>query len=276
MSVMTLLVSWIGIDTHGPTSVYIVGDSRFSWSKTKFFDYGKKVFSSSTYPEIFGYAGDVLFPSTVLSQIVEMIDSNILFNKEMTCDQKNKLVIEKLGHAFSKYPTEYCADRIQILHISRDTIVESYPNFSCYLLEWSIKSGWRVAKKEIPSNSDILFVLGSGRKEFIDNYSRYQSGPNRNTSRNIFHCFIDTLFNIKDSYCGGPPQLVGVYRKPESTSMNFGVLYNKKRYFLGAEVPEASYFDKIEWRNELFELCDGSKKRIIEIATKQPDFLRRK
>ena len=76
---MTLLASWIGIDTHGPTSAYIVADSRISWEYKKYFDYGKKVFASNCFPEIFGYAGDVLFPSIALSQILEMIDSKLLF-----------------------------------------------------------------------------------------------------------------------------------------------------------------------------------------------------
>ena len=77
---MTLLASWIGIDTHGPTSAYIVSESRFVWDSSRHFDYGKKVFASKSYPEIFGYAGDVLFPSIVLSQILEMIDLSYLIN----------------------------------------------------------------------------------------------------------------------------------------------------------------------------------------------------
>ena len=46
----------------------------------------KKVFASKKYPEIFGYAGDVLFPSIVLEQIIELIDAGVLLSKEMTCD----------------------------------------------------------------------------------------------------------------------------------------------------------------------------------------------
>ncbi len=34
-------------------------------------------------------------------------------------------------------------------------------------------------------------------------------------------------------------------------------------------------YDKIEWRNEFFELCDGERKKIKANATKQPDFMRR-
>lgn len=89
---MTMLASWVGIDTHGIGSAYIVSDSRFTWNNNTFFDYGKKVFASNTYPEIFGYAGDVLFPSIVLSQIVEMIDSGLLFTPNTSCEEKNKLI----------------------------------------------------------------------------------------------------------------------------------------------------------------------------------------
>lgn len=273
---MTLIVSWIGIDTHGPASAYIVGDSRISWNRNNFFNYGKKVFSSIGYPEIFGYAGDVLFPSIVLAQIVEMIDSNILFDKSHNCDQKNQMILEKLSHSFSKYPKEVRNYPIQIIHISRDTIVNGYPDFHCYFLNWAKNSGWKKIKKDIPKESNVLFVLGSGGKEFQENYKKYQKGPNKNTSRNVFHCFCDTLLNIKDKCCGGPPQMVGIYRKANTSSINFGVIHNNKRFFLGSEVPKASYFDRIEWRNEYFELCNGKTKKKIDKAMKQPDLLRRK
>ena len=91
---MTLLVSWIGIDNHGPTSAYIITDSRISWNTQKNFNHGKKVFASKNYPEIFGYAGDVLFPSIVIQQIIEMIDSNMLFSNNTLCHEKNKIVFD--------------------------------------------------------------------------------------------------------------------------------------------------------------------------------------
>ena len=272
---MTLLASWIGIDTHGPTSAYIVSDSRFSWNKNEYFDYGKKVFASHTYTEILGYAGDVLFPSTVLSQIIEMIDTGVLFDTKMNCDQKNRLIFEKLCYSFSKYPTKFTGDIVQVLHISRDTVFDKYPQFYGYFLSWTKIKGWEFQKVVLPQTSDILYVLGSGKNEFNQNYLRYQLGVNRDTSRNVFHCFIDTLFNTKDMYCGGPPQLVGIYRKPNTVAKNFGIIYQNKRYFLGAEVPAGTSYDKIEWRNEFFELCDGERKKIKANATKQPDFMRR-
>ena len=47
---MTLLVSWIGVDTHGPTSAYIVADSRISWGLNSYFDYAKKYLHQNPIP----------------------------------------------------------------------------------------------------------------------------------------------------------------------------------------------------------------------------------
>lgn len=184
---MTMLASWIGIDTHGPTSAYIVSDSRLSWNSNTIFEYGKKVFASKHYPEIIGYAGDVIFTSTVLSQIVEMIDSGLLFNESMTCEEKNMLIYEKLCHSLSKYPLKMTGNVIKILHISRETIFEGYPEFHCYVFSWNKTKGWTREECCLPKESGILCVMGSGKQEFTENYSRYQEGPNKNTSRNVFH-----------------------------------------------------------------------------------------
>lgn len=273
---MTLVVSWIGIDTHGMTSAYIAGESRISWNSEKYFDFGKKVFSSKEYPEILAYSGDVLFPSIVLSQIIEMIDSNLLFNRLLNCDQKNKLIFEKLSYSFAKYPRLAKNNPVQIIHISRETKVNGYPKFQCYKMSWAKSNTPTKNEKQMPNKSDILFILGSGRKEFLENYTRYQRSFNRNTSRNVFHCFCDTLFNIKDNKCGGSPQLVGIYRKPNTASINFGIIHNSKKYFLGSEIPKTSNFDQIEWRNDNFELCDGITMKKKDCARKQPNEIRRK
>ena len=273
---MTLLASWIGIDTHGPTSAYIVSESRFVWDSSRHFDYGKKVFASKSYPEIFGYAGDVLFPSIVLSQILEMIDSGLIFDKNMSCDQKNKIVYEKLCYSFSKYPDVCGNNPIQIIHLSRDTCFKGYPSFHHYLMTWSRTSGGKHIEYPIPEKSVLVHVLGSGSNEFNKNYyDRYQHSKNRFTSRNVFHCFIDTLKNITDEHCGGAPQLVGIYRKPCTFGCEYGIIYNRRRYFLGMEIPKDAFFAKVEWRNGFFELCDGEKRKKFDSAAKQNDPLRR-
>lgn len=273
---MTLVVSWIGVDTHGPGSAYIVSDSRFSWPGNKYYDYGRKVFASKEYPELFGYCGDVLFPSVVLSQIIELIDSKVLFNHSLSCQEKNKLVYTQLRHSFELYPDEYGDNQIQIFHISRDTEVHGYPEFHQYIMSWSKRCGWKQEEKPIPAKSGVLCIMGSGAEEFKKNYKdNYQKGNNQSTSRNVFHCFIDTLDNINDEHCGGPPQLVGVYRKPLTSALNFGIIYKNRRFFLGMEISKDLHLEQIEWRNEFFELCNGDNKRRLTNAAKQPDPLRK-
>lgn len=272
---MTMLASWIGVDTHGITSAYIASDSRITWGNNDVFDYCKKVFACKQFPEIFGYCGDVLFPSIILSQIVEMIDAEMLFDRDDSCDEKNKRIFEKIMYSLNKYPDEL-SDLVQILHISRETNVKPgvYPNFSGYFLQYKKEKGMTQEKLKIPDQSGLLYALGTGSTEFKKNYALYQEEANRNTSRNVFHCFIQTLAERKIPKVGGPPQLVGIYRKPLTNGRIYGIIYDGKRYLLGMQVSKESVFQNVEWRNELFELCDGATGRKLEGAARQPNPLR--
>lgn len=273
---MTLLVAWIGVDTKGPSSVYLSSDSRISWGNGKHFDYAKKVFAFNKYPDILGYCGDVLFPSIVLSQITEMADNGLLFEDDFTCKEKFDVINVKLKNAFLKYPNEekgITSESLQVVHISRDSADNK--KFICHVISWSRKRGWKDEEIPLPEQSSLLLAIGSGRTEFNKHYIRYQKGENQNTSRNVFHCFCDTLFNIEDNQCGGAPQLVGLYRKPASPAMKFGIIKDKKRYLFGAEVDNPINFDRVEWRNDLFELCDGQTMLKFEDAQHQPNRLRK-
>ncbi len=273
---MTLLVSWIGADSHGTASAYIAADSRISWPNAPAFDHARKVYALRYSPDILGYCGDVLFPTMVLSQIAEMADAGLLFSPTMTCKERYEAIKEKLVQQFMRYPRMVegiTAPTLQVLHISRDLIDNK--KFSCWLIGWSRSNGWSGTDRQIPDKSGLLFRLGSGAPEFNENYRRYKEGAHRGTSRAVFHCFCDTLFTIKDKNCGGAPQLAGIYRKPGSPAITFGIIRDKKRYFLGAQVDENVDFGRVEWRNDLFELCDGRTMKRLPEAQPQPDDLRR-
>jgi hypothetical protein len=273
---MTLLASWIGVDTHGIASAYIAADSRISWGNAGIFDHGRKVFAFRNSPDILGYCGDVLFPSIVLGQIVEMADRGLLFRSDATCKDRFEGIKKTLVQQFRRYPhmvKEIAADILQVLHISRDP--NDNTHFSCWLMEWGREAGWSREEFALPQRSGILKVLGSGGSEFQANLTRYQNGPDHGTSRCVFHCFCDTLFNINDNGCGGAPQLVGIYRKPDSPGITYGVIKDGKRYFLGAFVGNSVSHDGVEWRNDLFERCDGTTMKRKDGAQKQPDVLRR-
>jgi hypothetical protein len=273
---MTLLVSWVGIDTHGPSSVYIASDSRISWQAAAKFDLGRKVFAFSKWPDILGYCGDVLFPSIALNQIVELADSGLLFAPTYSCKQKFQAIVNKLNDLFTAYPQMHSGladNSLSVIHASRDP--NNNKRFFCHTISWSVSLGWCGEEVSFPDTSRVLFALGTGAHEFNQNYEKYEDGPNKGTSRNVFQCLCDTLIHIKDLYVGGAPQIVGVYRKPGSSATTFGVIYGGSRYFLGAKIDNLHSFDEVDWRNENFERCDGRTMKKIEHAKPQPDPMRR-
>lgn len=269
---MTLVVSWIGVvEGRKPASAYIVSDSRISWGNgSAKFDNGRKVFGFKNTPDIMGYCGDVLFPSIVLNQIIEMADNGVLFEGNTTSHERFEKVIEKIQEQFDNYPNEVSSITISTLKIIFISRQKKY-NFCCYIMEWKKGGKWHYNQIALPEKSDILLFMGSGEKEFFEKFKIYRSDKNINsgTSRAIFHCFCDVLKNIKDPYCGGPPQLVGLYNI--GNALNFGIIYNKKRYLLGVLVSSLSTYDSVQWRNELFERCDGETLAIIEGAQRLPN-----
>ncbi|MGA3797736.1 hypothetical protein ACPCYX_08205 [Pseudomonas fluorescens] len=274
---MTLLVAWVGVDTHGPSSMYIASDSRISWGAGVNFDQGRKVFAFSKHPDILGYCGDVLFPSIALNQIVQLADAGLLFKAGFTAKEKFQAIVKKLNHLCDAYPklnSGLAANSLQIIYASRE--ISNNKQFFCHSISWSKGSGWKGSAVELPLQSGILFALGTGSVEFKKNYQRYQSGLNKSTSRNVFHCFCDTMRNISDRQVGGAPQIVGLYRKPDSPAVNFGVIYMRSRHFLGAKIDDLRDLStNVEWRNENFELCDGSSMAKFKNAQPQPDPMRR-
>lgn len=161
----------------------------------------------------------------------------------------------KLIQAFERYPKDVSAitrSELEVIHLSRGS------NFFAHSIKWTRQNGWQGQPQTIPEKSGLLFVRGSGAKEFYANFhKKYDDGPNHGTSRNVFHCFVDTLFTIKDKFCGGAPQLAGLIRKAGSNGQKFGIIVGKKRYFFGAEITNLSNFENIPWRNDFFEVCDG-------------------
>lgn len=269
---MTMLVSFIGVDNHGYTSAYLMSDSRINWDRNHFYDNARKLFASKKYPDTFGYVGDTLFPSIVLAQIIEMIDNGLLVSEQMNAKQRNKIIFEKVMYELKRYP-EQCRDKtVTIIHVCRnDTPNNKYPEF--YHFELTFDSNHRIYKSNVklPTISDVVKTYGSGSNLFNSKFKKLkQIRKNKNTTRCVFQSFIDVLRNNSDITIGGPPQLVGLYRKPQSTTIEFGIIYNRKRYFLGTEVPKKSCYQNVEWRNDRFEICNGDNKKIKPGAAKQP------
>lgn len=266
---MTLLLAWVGKDSRKISSFYIASDSRITWEKPHKFDFGRKVFALKNSPDILGYCGDVFYPSLILNQILEMDNDQILFKEGSSNQQRSSTLFNLIQDKFESYPAKtVMRDSLEIIHVSRDHEID----FICNIFSWSKKNGWRCTPQVIPDKSEKVIALGTGADEYFQRYLKYYAGFSGKTSRALFQSLTHSLLKMKDLECGGAPQLVGLFNK--FNGKNFGVIYNGKSYYLGKEVEPSSDLNKIEWRNELFERCDGLTTKILDGAQRQPDELR--
>lgn len=266
---MTLIISWIGVDVKEPensiASLYIGTDSRYSWNDTDNYDYGIKVFGSQKFPEIFGFCGDVTFPSLIFGQLIPQIDSGLLINDSDTCEVKNKKIFNYIETSVAKYPTQFLVGNSTILHGTRFN-----RTFKLYKIQVNSKKEISNEEIDLPLKSTKVFSGGSGAVEFDDNWTNWKN-PNHNnfeTSRGVYHCLDQTLDKMHDKRTGGFSQIIGLYRV--KNAQIFGTIKEGKRYIYGKEITENFNSENIEWRNENFERVNSQTLNLIEGAQRQP------
>lgn len=266
---MSLIVSWVGKDSHGYSSAYIASDSRVSWNDSDKFDSCRKTYFSKRFPDIVGYCGDVLFPTLILQTIFELIDSSVLINNNASCSERFDIFRKKLTEEISKYPSNKTTGSFEIIYISHEIVEKGYPKFTAFLYKWSKGKRPSISDIVLPDESGIINIMGSGSDCFKNQYENYKRNK-ISTTRYIFHSFILSLENMTDVHCGGAPQLVGIYRKPGQGAFSYGIIYNNNRYYNGIRIDEFNGINTIEWRNKYFEICDGITKKKKPEAMKQP------
>jgi hypothetical protein len=266
---MTLIVSWIGVDDKKEgkeiASIYLASDSRYTWGNTAKFDNGIKVFGSTRHPEIFGFCGDVIFPSIILGQIIPQIDNGIILNDEDTAEIKNTKIFRYIQSSLETYPKEFLREPFTILHATRFK-----KHFKLFKMSFGGDNLLKNQEIELPNTSTKVFSGGSGSSEFDNNWWKWESEKHNNcrTSRAVYHCLSQTLRTIKDPQTGGYPQIVGLYRI-ENTRL-FGIIEDGKKYIYGKESSEDINSSTIEWRNENFERMNPETLKIFEGAQRQP------
>ncbi|WP_375584237.1 hypothetical protein [Cyclobacterium xiamenense] len=267
---MTLIISWIGVDRKKDykeiSSIYIASDSRYSWGSAKKFDQGIKVFGSSKFPEIFGFCGDVLFPSIILGQIIPQIDNGILFGPNDGAGTKNQRVFNYIRSSLDTYPKEYLVnDGFTILHATRVN-----KEFNLFKTTFGKEKILKNKEIQLPKISTTIFTGGSGEKEFNSHWEEWNNPMHNNygTSRAVYHCLSKTLKEIKDPRTGGLPQIVGLYKV--GNMRLFGVVEYEKKYVYGKELTENIYSKSIEWRNGNFERTSPENLKRLKGAQQQP------
>jgi hypothetical protein len=260
---MTSLVAWVGVDDRGPASLNMASDSRISWRSQKlWWDAGRKLFASTAQPDIFGFVGMLEFPSLVLCQIVSSLD-NGLYSQATEIEERVHLLNEQIKCSFSGYPKPL---------VSKFNIIHGYRQgegmtckFSLSVISWSLENGWELTRLTIPDRSSALWIDGSGNKSVEKWYSRWGSSSQKDTSRSVYSAFCNTLHGKTDTYTGGGPQLVSLYRKkPGRTS---GCFFDGISFVYGMPFDKNMSNVEFEFRNEFFERCDIDGK-LLENAQK--------
>jgi hypothetical protein len=260
---MTSLAAWVGVDNHGPASLYIATDSRISWGQNLgVWDYGRKAFASERQPAVFGYVGSVLYPSLILSQFVSALDTGAM------CPTSFDDMLDMLRRTVkATHSTLVTPERIpfKIVACGRDG-AGMLARFHVATLTWDARSGYSIARSPLPPRSDLVVNEGSGAKAVAASLRKASGAPAEGTSRAVFTAFARAVNRSDDPNSGGPPQLVGLYRI--RSGKIFGVVNRGARYLHGLPIETRSVASDLEWRNQLFERCDGSTGRRLPDAQK--------
>lgn len=251
---MTSIVSWVGVDDRGPASVYIASDSRISWGNSHIWDNGRKTFASATHPYIFGYCGDVLFPSMVLPVVQEHLASGAIALRPRSMFGEVGSLIRRL---WRQYPQQEHRD-FSIIMAARlgDKMAARF--FVAVMVFNAETQAWHLREEEMPEVSSSLVHDGSGAEQIVAAETLWQASAHAGTSRAMFSAFCESMRTGADPHTGGGPQLVGLRRI--GTGMTFGVTYDGARHLSGAVVSkESAAASSVEWFNELFERVDGAR-----------------
>ena len=231
--------------------MYFASDSRISWPGVGTWDHGRKLFACRRYPHIFGYCGDVLFPTQTLSQITEMIDSGLIASPFDAIDCYTEKIVSIIEAALKTYPP-MASQKFDILYCMREgEFMRS--RFHLRQITFDPAAAPTILSLEIPGRSGAVAVLGSGSQIVRAQLNQWTASHVGGTSRAVFSSFCDSLLSGNDPLTGGPPQLIGLRRK--SPPRTFGVIWQQRRYFYGLEANAPAIQDGVHWFNELFEIC---------------------
>jgi len=262
---MSTVVVWGTNEGTGKIgSCYVASDSRFSNGKS--WDYGQKVYSLNE-NGIVAYVGDVLYPLTIIPQIIELINNEIIFKKDETNDNKIQKVFEYLKRSSQDFLNTLKTTTIIFVFVHNK-------KFDSYKVTFN-----PIKYNNLEMKAGKAFAFGSGastyRKKLNKVPNKEKVNPYINStvneraySRYIFQSLDSAIKEGGDQATGGNIQLAGLFKN--GTSQLFGIVQNNKRYFLGLEVTEYSELSHIKWRNENFEDVDPKNMVVNSKAQKQP------
>lgn len=237
---MTTLICWCGLDSRGPSSLYVATDSRFSYPPAFTWDNGRKISVSTHEPAILAFAGNVTFGQNLL------LASNI----PTLSDDELEIKLSELSYGFP-----FGALNGTVFVFARRIGSGMKSNFIVTAHEY-LDGSWNIKNHPIPTeNSDIVCAYGSGKSIALRELRKWvgQDVSGR-TSRSVFSSFCDALKSGQDRQTGGAPQLAAIYRKGPANEI--GIIWNNELHLGGLSPPSNIELASFQWHNDLFEVCD--------------------
>lgn len=264
---MTTLISWLAYSNNKQASIYIASDSRFNWDDNKVWDRGRKIYCSSKYPDILGYAGDVVFCSQIISQTITYIDACNIFEAPFSVERKVETISSLIERSLLLLPQEIIANpefSFSIIYATR----ESKYSFKAFKMSWDNKNKWSV--EALPTDKPgLLYYGGTGGNKYKEMYTNLFSGSDIGGLSRAFFCALQMhVASQADPATGGPLQLAAIFTN--GVPKPHGYIESGKRFIYGVEVPEHENINTIRWVNERFENCDGNAMHIAIGEQRQP------
>ena len=254
---MTSLVVWVGADSRGPASLYMASDSRASWGSRNAYlswDFCRKLFILPGRPDVLGYAGPIVLVSHTLAGVVDQILTGYL-PYPASPQARFDLVCSRLKVAHAAYPAQLLSPySVLVRHARGRGYAGRLPCVLGLLDGCGVGNGAASRSAAIVASWRIRLRWAS-RHRLDRQLGRHDTGGR--TSRSVFSGLCDAIASGADPLTGGAPQLAGIYRKGGAECL--GIVWEGARYFMGhPDTLVAVDPSAVEWRNGLFERCDGA------------------
>lgn len=252
---MTTLIAWWSRDQERFAALHVATDSRISWgSSSRRWDAGRKVFASTTTPDICAYCGDVVFPALVLSQLTSAADQGALFSAEATAAERHEIIVDGLKTSFQRRH-DAPDESFTVVHASRKGEgADAMP------LLWRTtfnKDGktWTDGPVEIDEAAPgVVMIAGSGSSALKAEALRWKESYIGGTSRSIYSAFCEAISSGSDPLSGGAPQMASLY--PKGGGQTVGTFHQGQSYLHGLPLAEAANPAGFEWFDDLFQRVD--------------------
>jgi len=264
---MTTTVAWTSYQNGKPSALSFASDSRLSWPENgSIWDFGRKIFWCKNSPDIFGFAGDVVSQSTVISQVCDIFDYSIVAPAGKCAEERHKLFVQLLQSAVGEMKGVKTSG-IHVLHGLRDD-KSGQSSFRLWRTQQCAQTkSWADDELSFQINGEKnnfddpgqFFSAGSGAGKHRDHWKirREEAGD---TSRSVFRALVDVIDQECDPMTGGHPQIVSL--GSSGVAKPVGVYIDNERSVSGLRLGTNAHGGEIEWRDKNFGFLHASTLRL--------------